>query len=446
MNRNAEFEAILAELNQPIPLLEDTLNRAYKRKKKRTAKLIACPLGGLAACFVMFILLVNLSATVANACSRIPVLRELAESVIFSKSLMNAVENNYVQTINQKKTQNDITAEIEYLIVDQKQVNIFYRLTSEKYKGKYEKLVAEPVISCDDENVAFYVYNRSLGSMENGELLSITVDFTQGNVPDKLQCTLKVYCFFKQPADGDSMVLAEMEFNLEFDPQFTAVGKVYPVNETVNLDGQNITVTNIEVYPTHLRVEVKESDDNTAWLKNLHFYIETDQGMRFEPVSSGVTATGSADTPSMTSYRAESTYFYKAEHLKLVITGANWLRKDMETTYLNLVTREHSELPEGVEFDEIRKQGDDWTIKIRVVLEENDERHRPFSDIFLDSLGNRYTTNGWYITFTNPNKNSSPQYFYTFVHLRNYSYDEVWLTPPYSHDWTAEQPIEIPVK
>ena len=48
--------------------------------------------------------------------------------------------------------------------------------------------------------------------------------------------------------------------------------------------------------------------------------------------------------------------------------------------------------------------------------------------------------------FTNPNKNSSPQYFYTFVHLRNYSYDEVWLTPPYSHDWTAEQPIEISVK
>ena len=35
MNRYDEFDAIFAELNQPAPGLEDTLNRAYKRKRKR---------------------------------------------------------------------------------------------------------------------------------------------------------------------------------------------------------------------------------------------------------------------------------------------------------------------------------------------------------------------------------------------------------------------------
>ena len=446
MNRYDEFDAILAELNQPASGLEDTLNRAYKRKRKRTARLIVCPVGALMACFVAFVMMVNFSVTVANACFQVPVLRELAESVTFSKSLTKAVENDYVQTMNLAQTQNDITARIEYLIVDQKQVNIFYRLTSEKYKGKYEQLIADPVINCNDEDVSFYVTNH-IHPGENGELLSATVDFTQGNVPNKLQFTLKVYYlyeeFFRESLAGDSKYLAEMEFDLAFDPQFTAEGKVIPVNETVILDGQSITVTNIEVYPTHIRVDVAESDNNTAWLKNLDFYIETDQGMKFMPVSRGVLATGSADSLSMTSYRADSTYFYKAEHLKLVITGAVWLRKDVETTYLNLITGEHGELPEGVTFDHIQKQGDDWSIKIRCVLEENGEMHIPFSDIYLDSSGKRFTTGGYRLAFTNPNKNGKAQYFYTFVTLKNYPYDEVWLTPSNTSIWTSENPIEI---
>ena len=447
MNRSVEFLAMLAEINQPSQELADTLNRAYKKKRKRTRKLIICPLCGVATCFAAFILLVNLSAPVANACSQIPILRELAESVTFSRSLTNAVENDYVQTINLQQTQNDITATIEYLIVDQKQVNIFYRLTSEKYVGEFEKLVAEPVISCDDKNVAFYVYNHSFGSMDNGELQSITVDFTQGNVPDQLQCTLKAYSFYDYLSKGSTNIgpeyLAEFDFQLEFDPHFTAIGKLYPVNETVVLDDQVITVTNIEVYPTHLRVEVAESKDNTAWLKNLDFYIETEEGLKFESVSSGVIATGSADSPSMVSYRADSTYFYEAEHLKLVITGAKWQRKDTETTYLNLITGEHGELPEGVEFDHIKKQGDDWSITIRDIPGEDGEMHRAFSDLYLDSAGNRYTVNKFHLAIGKLNKDGSVQCYYTYVILKNYPYDEVWLTPLLSNIWTAEKPVEI---
>ena len=105
MNRNDEFTAILEEINLPTPGLEDTLNRAYKKKRKRTAKMIICPLGGLVACFATFVLLVNFSATVAVACSRVPVLCDLAEAITFSRSLTNAVENDYVQTINLEQTQ-----------------------------------------------------------------------------------------------------------------------------------------------------------------------------------------------------------------------------------------------------------------------------------------------------------------------------------------------------
>ena len=97
-------------------------------------------LGGLAACFAAFVLLVNYCVPVAYACSKVPVLRELAEAVTFSRSLTDAVENEYVQPMELSQTENGITAEIAYLIVDQKQVNVFYRLDSEKY----DQLEAHP--------------------------------------------------------------------------------------------------------------------------------------------------------------------------------------------------------------------------------------------------------------------------------------------------------------
>ena len=148
MNRKNEFEAMIEELNQPAPGLEATLDRAYKRKRKRTTQMIVRPLAGLAACFAVFVLLVNFCAPVAYACSLVPGLRELAAAVTFSRSLTDAVENEYVQPMDLSQTDNDITAEVAYLIVDQKQVNVFYRLDSDKY----EKLYADPDVRSADGN------------------------------------------------------------------------------------------------------------------------------------------------------------------------------------------------------------------------------------------------------------------------------------------------------
>ena len=439
MNRNSEYEAMIQELSQPAPALETTLDRAYKKRRKRTTQMVFRPMTGLAACFLVFVLLVNFSSPVAYACSLVPGLRELAEAVTFSRSLSDAVENEYVQPIALSQTEHGITAEIVHLIVDQKQVNIFYRLNSDQY----QQLCAEPDIECEDETIGFCVSNNSFGQ-ENGALLSITVDFTQDDVPDHLNCKLHVYSNADLVSDEPDY-LADFDFLLEFDPKFTAAGKVFPVNQTVTLDGQAITVTNIEVYPTHLRVEIAESAENTAWMKNLDFYIETDGGMKFEPVSNGISATGSVDSPSMVSYRADSTYFYDAEHLKLVITGAKWLRKDMNTTYLNLVTGECGALPEGVVFDSATKEDSGWVVTFRAARQEDQPMYQLFENPFYDADGNEYEIHQW-STFGDPDSEGSTTYFYEEFPLPQFTGEEVWLSPYYSHTWVADDLIVITIQ
>ena len=459
MNRNKEFEAMIQELNQPVSALEGTLDRAYKKKRKRTTQIIVRPVAGLAACFALFVLLVNFCAPVAYACSRVPVLKELAEAVTFSKSLTDAVENEYVQPMDLSQTQNDITAEVAYLIVDQKQVNVFYRLDSKKY----ESLEANPeILNSDGVRPASCSYHTTGFGAENGELRCLSIDFVDNDVPGSLRVKLDVYSNVIHPENvaPDPAVdeiysdnpykepdyLAHFDFLLEFDPKFTAAGKVFPVNRTVILDGQAITITDIEVYPTHMRVDIAESADNTAWLKDLEFYIETDWDMKFDPVSNGITATGSADSPSMVSYRADSPYFYEANHLKMVITGAQWLRKDMEITYLNLVTGEHGGLPEGSEFDSARKHGDGWIVKFRTAWEEGTTMYHLFGHEFYDADGKEYEINQWSSMYGDPDEEGNITFFYNEFPLLHYPYEEVWLTPHYSHNWVAEDQIVISVQ
>lgn len=457
MNRMEEYQALMEELDRPVPALETTLDRAVKRQARRR-HLVLRPLAGIAACFVIFVLLVNFCAPVAYACSLVPGLRELAEAVTFSRSLTDAVDHEYVQHISQSQTENDITASIEYLIVDQKQVNVFYRLNSDVYT----ELAADPEVdTVGDEDLGFSVGSSDFGT-PLGELQSYNIDFVNDDVPDSLMLTMKVRDnspkmdepiapensgdYLLDERDHELEYVAEFQFLLEFDPEFTETGKYYPVDQTVMLDGQAITIVDMEVYPSHLRVNIEDSPENTAWLKDLDFYIETDWGMKFETVSNGITATGTIDSPTMTSYRADSSYFYEADHLKIVITGAEWLDKDMEKTYVNLKTGETGPLPEDVTLHSAKREGESWILEFKSPCRKENSMHQLFLSTYYDAEGTMYEINVWSSTFEDYTEDGEVTSFIERFPLKNYPHDEVWLSPAYSHRWTAEKQIVLTVQ
>ena len=252
MNRKEELQQLCAELEASVPSLEASLEKAKKRKQRRN--LVLRPLGSVAAAFVLFVLLVNYCAPVAYACSKVPVLRELAEAVTFSRSLSAAVENDYVQEMNLVQTKNDITAEIAYLIVDQKQINVFYRL----YSDKYQNLDADPdVLSADGSGAERCAWSSGSSAGQEQGLHHITIDYVDADVPDSLRLVLRVRdlggwesheeapeqlvedSFFDDP-DPLPEYLEEFDFLLEFDPTFTETGKVIPLGREVLLGGQTI--------------------------------------------------------------------------------------------------------------------------------------------------------------------------------------------------------------
>ena len=241
MGRRDEYLALLKEL-EPVPAaLDGTVERAVQRRaaRRRAGRFLGIPAGSLAACFVGFILLVNLFPPFAKACGDVPVLRELAKAVAWSPSLSAAVENDYVQPMEQTQTKDGITVSVEYLIVDRKQLNIFYTLRSKEYS----QLEADAHIHLEvEENGSFSCGSGSYGT-PNGELRSVRADFIERDIPGTIELELSVWAppaeneapqrsseddAFQEPEGKDTRYLADFTFSLSFILRYTAQGQDHP--------------------------------------------------------------------------------------------------------------------------------------------------------------------------------------------------------------------------
>ena len=452
MNRKEEYDALLRELENTPKALETAVEKALKREKTlRNRRLIVRPAASLAACFLGFILLVNVFPPFARACGSVPVLRELAKAVCWSPSLSAAVENEYVQPIGKSQTVNGITATIEYVIVDQKQVNIFFTL-----EGDYENLTGEMLELYPEQKCSRSVNNF----MEPpGSLLCYTLNYVDEDVPGSFTMTFGVTTYKemdleKRPPEQsweDEMlqpnevrepeILAEFSFDLEFDPDFTAKGEIIPVNTSFDLDGQTLTVTEAEVYPTHTRVKIRGAEENTAWLKGVKFYMENEKGQIFEPISNGVSAIGDSDSPAMLSFHLESPYFAESKHLTLHITQVEWLDKELDRVRVDLNRGYMDRKIEGVRVFSADHREGGWLLSLEVKRIKENHSFSVFSSTYYDAQGNEY-----HMDSQASSSGEIPEYFREELPLKGYHEDAVWLVPLYSHRTDCSPSVTVPIK
>lgn len=460
MNRNEEYRALLAE---PLPPgLEGTAGRALARyRARRRLRLWSVPAGSLAACFVGFMLLVNLFPPFARACGGVPLLRELAKAVAWSPSLSAAVEHDYVQPIGQSQTENGVTATVEYVIVDQRQLNIYYTLDT-RSQGPLE---ADCTLELEERGGV----SSSSGSFgtPNGELRSFRVDFIDRDMPDTLELRMQVYRGHssEEPAAPEASVedslflppdpvpgyLADFRFRLEFSPYFTAQGERIPIGASVVLDGQTVTVTEAEVYPTHMRLNLAMDPANTAWLTGLDFYLETETGDTFVPSTNGLLSTGLAGGSSQGSLWLDSPYFSGGEHLTLHITGARWQDKENARVRLNLAEGTAENLPENVRFLGAERYPDGWLVSFALPREADGGMYNLFSGPFWDEAGEPHdiwqnsSTFGWVDPETGERRDEETWFTEEFP-LAGLQGNTAYLEPHFNRETAFAAPVSVPVK
>lgn len=456
MNRNEEYKALLSELESTPPELEYTVSRAQSRQKKTRCRRRAflVPFGSLAAVFAAFAMMVNLSPNFAQAVSGIPGLSQLAEFVSFSPSLSTAVDNGYVQQVGQEQTEKGITARVEYMIADNKQINIFYTLDSEIYNG----LDAYPSIKGADGTE---LHGFSSGSdhppdIKNGDLKKVTVDFTSGEMPERFVLALDVFSPERrdeagsppapmeegsEPIQSQPEYLCHFEFTLTLDLSRMKEGEIFELHRELLIDGQRLILESAEIYPTHMRLNFSADAENTVWSSDLVFYVENEKGERFEGVGNGISAYSDPKSRMKTTYILESPYFSNSESLALHFTGGAWLDEEMPTARIDLTNKTADFLPEGVTFEDCERDGEDWILTFSAPELPGFNSNWAWGWEYYDYEGRKYTMEG----ISSGQTHNKPGISQILI-LKDYPYDEVWLTPDFTSRFVLSEPVVIEIK
>lgn len=450
MNRTEEYWALVAQLRETPPELAGTVDRARARaRRKRRGKRLGIPLASLGGVAAAFVVLVNCSTPFAMACRRVPFVRELAQAVAFQPSLKAAFENDYVQPVGQSQTQNGITATVEYLIVDQTSLNVFYTLSwaGETWLDVVPDLLDENGASPEGSRGASW--GDPAGTEEDYRLM--TFYFDGAVLPEKLQLVLevsdsgrdKVTNQLAAPTDAPvdsspwpdeessapSPVLAEFTFPLTIDPSLLGPGRTVEVGQWVELDGQRLYLDQLTIDPTRMELTLEADPDNTAELRSLDCYALDGAGNRY-------------DSPSITfgggeAIQLESCYFSENQDLTLYIEEAQWLDKDRTSFTLDLTTGEADWLPENLTDVTIERRDGNVYLSFR-----NDEQIVTF-DGYCDPEGGQHTWGSMSMSSIDKDGDGYSETMTEYRVLRDYPWDTVTIGLSSNRVTAFDPPIQV---
>lgn len=432
MDRLQEYQELISKSNIIPEALDDVVLRAHRRVKFRR---IYSRFGQIAVFIVIaigiFTISVNSSLKLAYAVGKIPILSDLAKKLTLSPSLKAAIDNEYVQPMNLSETRNGITVRVEYIIVDKKQVNIFYNIN-----GSYDD---EWKIGLQNNKELEYTTSYFAGAEEPGELRRLTIDIHSQNVPSSLQLQCKLYKQEGIQYEAEDIV-AVYDFDLQFDPNYIDQGEAIAIEKWLELDGQQIYFDQAGIYPTHFQLDLKDNEKNTAWLKSLYFRIVDEALAVPESSQNGITALGSVNSPFMASHRLDSNYFSQAKLFQLEIIGAEWLDKDFQSVTINLESNTANHLPQGVQLMHCNKTRGGWDIVFKVKRHEDVAARSPFASNYCDQQGNVYSFDQWSIGQENQNN-----YILT-LNIKDYSKKVIVLNTEVTRYTKFREPKIIKIK
>ena len=283
MDRMEEYAALQAQLEEHPSALAYTVQRARARRaRRRRLRRFGVPLGSLAGAMALFVLLVNLSAPFALACSHIPVLKELAAAVSFSPTLSTAVEHDYAQRIDQTQSANGVTMTLNYLMADPAQLIFFVTVTGPEDASLME---LRPKLKGPDgeELEGFSLMSSSVAPGELSNAITAAIGTEDFAFPETLRLDCEVRAYLPGVTDPESWTPdARFTFEFPLDARFREQGRTLALDRWVELDGNRIRLVSLELYPTHARLNLEQDPDNAEQLQTLDFYLEDENGVRYE--------------------------------------------------------------------------------------------------------------------------------------------------------------------
>lgn len=458
-------------LNEPIApseaLLQATRQQMVAARPQRWLPRLQKALAVAACASLIFIGAVNLSPVFASAAASVPIVRELVALVSFDPSLKAAIEHNYVQLVKRNDSDNGYRLEVEYLVADQANLTVFYRLMEldeedmayhytvelvdqqgEKLEG-YGATWGDPAQTGDALREAQFHFTGNTLPEQPQLLLTVKKELTADNAQQaeqEQQAGVEGLIAHYEAQRPDYETVATMTVPLRIDRDSLFNVRVIDLQQTVQVAGQRIVIEKAEIYPTQMRVYWQEAADNTAYITDLSFSLQGKRHHRWETISNGVSGIGAVGEPRQS--WLDSTWFADDGQYLLQIDQIALLPKEHRQVTYDYGSNTFSGLPDYVRLEKTVPCDTGLFMQFEIKSSNAVVHGGVFGDSYLDGNGEKQEWNqmGSGRNYDESEEDEGAYYFYNQFIVKHYENGSITFTLNWAPPQKLEDPVQIPIE
>lgn len=320
-----------------------------RKKKLRPLKILLTA----SILFISFFTTLNVSETMATYMKNIPGMEKVIEFVRNDKGLLSAAENDYIQKVNASVEHAGIQLTLDSVVHDEKGLILFFN-----YRAENENLFVMPdnfkLLNQKGEEISTQISGGYL-TVDKNSLSEFRLSLNEEEqLPKNL--ILSSQFFIDQQLQKE---LWEIPFQL--DENKFVEKKVFKLNETVEIEGQEVTINDVVIYPSQTDVHVSLNPENSKQIfgfNDLRLVDET--GESWDSTLRGNYPTDSDELI----VHLQSNYFSNPKKLNLQFSSLRALNKDELWLEIDPANKKFLKAPKDRRFTEIVAVGNRIQMKL----------------------------------------------------------------------------------
>lgn len=353
---------------EQIQIPDQEINNAIQqgmlkaKSKKRNKKKTLWTLAVAALLMVTFVTSIRVSPAFANAVASIPGMERFVQLIQFDKGLEAIIENDYYEPIGVSQVKDNMTFTIDGVIIDETGMEVFYTLEA---PSPIEKILYEKVDVIND-----------------GKSLSDNASISYGGIVEKTNRIEEQLSFTFQEAKQFTSQQFELTLQLENDKQTTfhipftlknkiQQGKVYSLNQEVEMDGQKMLVKKVTVYPLRVAVDIEfDKHNDMVILQFEDMRLEDENGEVWSSIQNGTSGFGGVDNEERL-YFLQSNYFKEPKELYFKFNKVQALPKNESYLLVDFEKKQILEQPSKGKIEVTNIYSNSLEVKNRPIREKH---------------------------------------------------------------------------
>lgn len=328
----------LEQIEIPEQRVNDAIQEGIKKakSKKRNRRKTLSMLSVVAILMLTLVASIRVSPAFANAVASIPGMERFVHLIQFDKGLEAIIENDYYEPIGVSQIKDNMTFTIDGVIIDETGAEIFYTLEAPHSieKISYNKI---DLLNDDRSLIGSIGYDSPNQEHSNRKEDKFSFVFTETEkfTSNEFEITFQVEMNSKN-------TIFQVPFTINNELKN---GKVYSINEEVEMDGQKIMVKEIKVYPLRVAVSIEFDEQNEMEILQFeHMRIEDENGEVWSSIQNGTSGFGGVENKERT-YFLQSNYFKEPKELYFKFDKVQALPKDESYLLIDFEKKEVLEQP-----------------------------------------------------------------------------------------------------